>query len=340
MAKSQNYLGVDIGASGIKLVEIANVGGRARLVTYGFSEYSEMQPISQIIANTAEKAKELASLYKQSGATAKMAITGLPMSSVFTTLLTLSNIPPKRLETEIKNKIKKLAPIPEDDLVLDFKKVEMKDMPPGVIKISATAASKKMISKYLEIFKLAGLQLASLETESFALIRSLLGKDMGLSAIVDIGAIKTNILIVKEGVPVIHRTIKIGGAELTENLAEKMKTDLMKAEEIKRAMSMEKMESAHSLFDSMVKSIANEVNYCKELYSEQYNHAIIEKIVLTGGTAMILGIGNSLESATGLRVFYGDPWTRIIYPEDLRPPLDAIGARFAVAIGLAMREII
>ncbi|PIR66358.1 MAG: hypothetical protein COU51_04315 [Parcubacteria group bacterium CG10_big_fil_rev_8_21_14_0_10_36_14] len=340
MPKSQNYLGIDIGASGIKLVELANVGGRARLVTYAFSEYDSAQPIGQIIENTAEKAKELASLYKQSGAKAKMAITGLPMSSVFTTLLTLSNIPPKQLEVEIKNKIKKLAPIPEDDLVLDFKKVEMKDMSADTVKVSVTATSKKMISKYLEIFKSAGLQLASLETESFALIRALLGKDMGLSAIVDIGAIKTNILIVKEGVPVIHRTIKIGGTELTKTLAEKMNTDLTKAEEIKRTMSMEKMEAAHSLFDGMVKSIANEVNYCKELYSQQYKNAIIEKIILTGGTAMILGIGNSLEEATGLRVFYGDPWARIIYPDELRPSLDVIGARFAVAIGLAMREIL
>lgn len=338
MAKILNYLGVDIGASGFKIVELTNEAGRARLKTYGFSIYKE-ENIDAILEKVKEKGTELASLCKEAGVSTKIAITGLPMSSVFTTILSLKEASEKELEIQIKLKAKKLSPIPEEDMVLDWKKVSTKDKE-GLIKISATVASKKMIDKIVALFGTAGFTLQSLETESFALIRSLLGRDKALSIIIDIGAIKTNVLVVKESVPVIHKTIKIGGEDISKMLMEKMKVDQEKAEEIKKNFSLEKMESAMPIIKEITEPIINEIKFCQNLYKEQYNESGIEKLVLTGGTSLILGISEILQKEIGLRVFLGDPWARIIYPEELRPTLDKLGPKLAVAVGLAMRDII
>lgn len=338
MAKSLNYLGVDIGASGVKIVELANDGGRARLATYGFARY-EAKSLKDVLDKPEEKGKELAELCKEAGVKTKQAITGLPMSSVFSTLFTFPQLPPKELEAQIKNKAKKLAPIPEEDLVLDWKKVsETKDK--KMIKISVTAASKKMINNYVGIFKSAGLQLLSLETEAFAMIRSLLGKDKTSSLIVDIGSLKTSVLVVKESAPVIHRTVKTGGQNITKLLSEKMKIDIEKAEEIKKNLSSARLEGVESALQMFVAPIVDEIKYCQGLYAKQYDKEILEKIVLTGGTALILGITDILQKETGFRVFIGDPWARVVYPDDLRPVLDKLGPKFSVAVGLAMRDII
>ena len=265
MAKDMNYLGVDVGASGLKIVEFANDGGRARLITYGYSDY-DTESVKDVLDNPEEKGKELAGLCAEAGVKTKRAITGLPMSSVFSTLFTVENLPPKELETRIKNKLIKLSPIPEKDLVLDWKKVsESEDK--KTIKISVTAASQQMINKYVGLFKAAGFQLASLETEAFAMVRSLLGKDRALSVIVDIGSLKSNILVVKDGVPVIHRTVKTGGKNISQFLAQKMDTDIKKAEEIKKNMSLIKMDGAVDILRTISEPIINEVKYCQNLYT-------------------------------------------------------------------------
>ncbi len=338
MAKDLNYIGVDIGASGIKIVELANEGGRARLITFGFSEY-EAQSATDALDNPEAKGKELAELAAKAGATTKRAVTGLPMASVFSTLFTFPEGTEKGLEDMIKSKAKKLSPIPEDDLVLDWKKLAPQPNE-KMVKVAVTAASRKMIEKYMQLFRASGLTLLSLETEAYALVRALLGKDRAPAMIVDIGSIKTNILMVKDGVPVIHRTVKAGGRDISNFLSEKMKVDLKQAEEMKKNLSLGKLAGAEAALGQIVEPIVNEIKFCESLYNEQYQDGKIEKVVLTGGSSLIVGLSDALRQATGLRVFIGDPWARVIYPDDLRPALDKNGPGLTISVGLAMRDIL
>lgn len=338
MPKNLNYLGVDIGASGIKIVELANDKGRARLLTYGIIEY-EAEKAADNLSDPAAKGRELAELCVKAKTTTKQAVTGLPMASVFSTLFTYPEGTEKGLDEMIKSKIKKLSPIPEDDLVLDWKKLAPAPNE-KIVKIAVTAASRTMINKYVEIFKVAGLTLASLETEAYALVRSLLGKDKAPALIVDIGSIKTNVLVVKEGVPVIHRTVRAGGGDISRVISQKMKIGFEQAEEIKRNLSLSKLNGVEDILKEVAGHIINEIKFCQSLYAEQYTDGTIDKLVLTGGSAQILGLSEIFRAATGLRVFVGDPWARVIYPDDLRPTLDKIGAGMAIGIGLAMRDIL
>ena len=73
---------------------------------------------------------------------------------------------------------------------------------------------------------------------------------------------------------------------------------------------------------------------------EVNNGRSVEKIILAGGSALLPSLTEYFGSTLNLRAFVGDPWARVVYPVDLRPALDTIGARFAVAVGLGMREIV
>jgi len=71
--------------------------------------------------------------------------------------------------------------------------------------------------------------------------------------------------------------------------------------------------------------------------SEQ--EARVEKVILTGGSSSIFGLSDYLKKELKTRVFVGDPWARVIYPQDLKPVLDEIGPSMGIAVGLAMRDI-
>ena len=65
-----------------------------------------------------------------------------------------------------------------------------------------------------------------------------------------------------------------------------------------------------------------------------------EKIILTGGSAFLTNLVSYFSKATGLKTLIGDPWSKIIYPLELKPVLEELGPKLGVAIGLAVREIV
>ena len=65
----------------------------------------------------------------------------------------------------------------------------------------------------------------------------------------------------------------------------------------------------------------------------------MEKIVLAGGSAFLPNLVSYLNSLFNLPVIIGNPWYKVSYPEDLKLVLEEIGSRFAVSIGLALRDI-
>jgi type IV pilus assembly protein PilM len=90
--------------------------------------------------------------------------------------------------------------------------------------------------------------------------------------------------------------------------------------------------------------VLHEIRYLFQLYRSQIANAAgrpssIEKIVLAGGSAYVPGLAQYLAEQLNVPVHLGDPWARIVYPEDLSPIVAEIGPAMAVAVGLAMRQI-
>ncbi|MFA4871794.1 MAG: pilus assembly protein PilM [Patescibacteria group bacterium] len=376
-----SYLGVDLGTSSIKVVEMANFKGRPRLVTYGFSEKKlpDFSNGNDIAANPEEAAAVLSDIGKKSRVTTKKVIAALPNFSVFTSILNLPALSRKELASAISWEAKKIIPIPLEEIILDWKIIaesdEAKALAPGQsavlnnnvaaieersdfsqqvnsikkifskpkknIKVLLTGASKKLVKKYIDIFTKAGFNLLSLETESFALIRSLVGNDKSIISIIDLGAATSSIIIVEKGIPVLNRSIEVGGLMITRAISSSLNINLERAEQFKQDMSMDKETANNSLPQTVDKSfsvILNEIKYTLNLYQEQ-NNKRVEKIILTGGSALLGNLAGYLSKILNINTYVGDPWARVMYPTELKPILDRLGARFAVAIGLSMRDI-
>jgi type IV pilus assembly protein PilM len=362
----KSYLGIDLGVGGMKLVELRSEKGRARLITYAFTErLPDVEP-QNLVDAPKETAELLKKMLQKAKATTTKAVAGLPVASVFSSVITAPKGSDKEMREAIEWQAKKLIPVPLDEMVLDFKVIGSPPkgaVPPPAkgapapapagkkdgaktVPVLITGASKTMVQKYVNVFRQAGVELASLETEAFALIRSLVGKDRATSMIVDIGAVRTNIIIVENGIPYVTRSLDMGGATLTKAMAKALSLDIKAAEQmkndIKSVSTLYPGEGLPKIFENVMLPMLTELQYSMNLYTGQGEEATgrtIEKVILTGGTAALPALATYFSSQLNVRTYLGDPWARVVYPPELRSVIDEIGPRFSVAVGLAMRNI-
>lgn len=367
-SQPQSFVGIDLGAGNIKLVELRNEKGRPRLVTYGTYEV----PLEKITTNDwstrkPEAVSALKELLKQAHVTTNLAVSALPTFSVFSSLISIPALAEKDLENVIRLEAKKVIPLPIDQMILDWKEVGKTDKQDsntqngsdtsngalikeeqkvGEKRILLTAAPKNLVDAYVTIFKSAGLRLLGLETEALALSRALIGRDPSVIMVVDIGAKTTNLSIVEQGIPLVNRGVNFGGEVISNVIAQRMNIKASEAEQWKRDFSIisNQQSSLSQSLSQIMGDVLHEIQYLFQLYRSQFSVNRtggngIEKVVLAGGSAFVPGLANFLAQQLNVPVHLGDPWARIVYPQDLHDVLTEIGPAMAVSAGLASRFI-
>lgn len=344
----QSFLGIDIGTSSIKIVQMGDDSGRPRLMTYGYAKQSIEIIKGDADAHRAEMVALIRQVLKDAHTTTNKVVTALPSFTVFSSIISLPLMTRKELNAAVRWEAKKFVPLPIDDLVLDWKLIrEAKtetptDQAPKNLRVLITAAPKALVKRYVDIMREAGLQLINLETEALAVARSLVGADPAPAMIVDIGETATDIAVMIEGIPLINRSIDVGGATITKSIAQSLNVDAERAEQFKRDFGISAGQQSASqvpkTIEFVVSSIINEIRFVLNLYRGQ-GRPPVEKIVLAGGSAFLLNLSTYIEKSVSIKAFIGDPWARVVYPLELQPVLQEIGPSFAVAVGLSMREI-
>jgi len=330
------------------VVELGLKEKRPKLLTYGFTDkyfgneggdYLENPKLPGLLANVCNKAR----------VKSREAITSLPSHRVATSVIAVMAPTDAELKLAVEVEAAKLIDYSIAEAVLDWRvlKEEIKEVvasgraKPKVKKILVTITRKDLIQKYVDIFKKAGFVLKTLETESYALTRSLVGKDQSAIGIIDIGAERTNITVVHCSTPILTRSISVGGFHLSKVIAEIMGLDINEAEETKKDISRLggwDKDSIPQGVKNLLAPIISEARYSFDLFNKDEKKTI-EKIILTGGSAFFPNLCEYFTKELGVKAFVGDPWARVVYHEDLKGVLSEIGPRFSVAIGLAMREI-
>ncbi len=376
-AKKESYIGVDIGAHGMKMVELKKTKGRAQLWTYGIADEmldihikekkAKVPPEDMMIEGGGERLDRsgpesglftgendprvkkyghmLKALWKQSKVSSNQASASLPVSQVFHAVITLPEVDEKEIDHHVKAKVKKMLPRPIEQMQVVHQVIPGQGEKNKNISLLVTAAPKALINFYTTIFQAAGLQLVDLETEAFALERSLIGKDKATSMIVDIGAERTNFFIIDQGLPITHRSIQTGGDTIDMLLTDKLGMDNKEIMQIKSDISrmpVNEIEQLQSIFSPVIEPIIKEIDYSFNLFLNQIGNEEKkpEKIVLTGGSCVFPFFEHEIKDNFPMRVFIGDPWARVVYQQRLKKILDSIGPRMSVAIGLAMRNIV
>lgn len=355
--ENKSFLGVDIGTTSVKVVELSRKKNeKVKLESYGSLEFAISNKFSEgtlqsstVKISDEQAAKMLVKIIKESNIKARKAVMSAPVFSTFTSVIELPEMSEQEIKSAIEFEAKQCVPVPLSEVVLGWNLIGKKSyesvgngnsFKKNLVLI--VAIPKELSNSFARIAEIAGLELIALETESFALIRSLLGNDKSMSVIVDIGSRSTNISIISGGFIQASRGLEISGAEITKLLAKSMGIDLAKAEEIKKNIGL-KSEGGNkqiaSILISIIDIITGETKRVIDIFLRRDPANKIERIILAGGSAGIPEISKRFAEVTGIKTVIGNPWGRIESPKELQNTLELIGPSFAVAAGLAMREV-
>ena len=345
---STGFVGIDIGFGGIKLVELKMEKGRLRLVTYAYVNLPSESMDQSLLGDVQGTGDLLKKMVEKARITTKRAVVALPISGTFSSILHVPTTDEKAVKEAVQAQAKKLVPLPLEEVALDtvvIDKTAKTDADRAYTRVLMTAAPKSLIQKYTDICKHAGLELNFIEVEAFAEIRALVGKDRATIMIVDIGTLRTNIMIVEQGIPFVMRSIASGGSAMTQTIAKTIGVPVEQAETMKRDIAgLQKFAPTGDLtpvLQVLMKPILEEIRYATSIYESQSNGneaKKIDKIILTGGSSLLPHLSEFITQQTGVNSYLGNPWARIVYPPELKSVIQELGPRFGVVIGCSMHD--
>jgi type IV pilus assembly protein PilM len=263
---------------------------------------------------------------------------------------------PKQLANAIHFRAQEALPIPIDEAVLDYQVLSEHTDEDGVTtrKILLVVAYRELIDRYVSACKKAGLTLAGIDLEAFALLRALAPPQDGTAAnsgaalvAVSVGHERSTFAVSDGRICDFTRVLDWGGSALSVAIARVLDVTPSEAEPVKRQLSLieahpvdgltdEQLNACREAIQKQIQSFARELVSSLQFYQNQPGSLGIGEIALTGGTAHLPGIAEELQRLIGVSVRVGDPLARVRVNRKMADP-EQVGS-LAVAIGLAIED--
>lgn len=346
--KSTSVLGVDIGSSSLKVVQLRREGGTAVLETYGeiaLGPYAGAE-VGQATNLPAEKiAQTLTDLLREANVTTKDAGLSIPFSR---SLLTLVELPrrddPEEQKTVISLEARKYIPVPVQEVQLDWfvvpEAIPEGGAVPTKVKVLLVAVHNDELSLLQQVVEQSGLTASFYEIEIFSTIRSVVDEPVKPVMVLDIGASATKVYVVERGVVALSHNIRQGGQDVTRTIASAHGLEMAKAESLKKEHGFSQGSAPYDrkTVELVFSRIFDEARRAQTRYETAHQKAV-STIVLTGGGGVTKELAAYAQSFFSIEVRVADPFAKTAAPAFMRPVLQEIGPEFAVAVGLALRKL-
>ncbi|OGI62682.1 hypothetical protein A2643_03510 [Candidatus Nomurabacteria bacterium RIFCSPHIGHO2_01_FULL_39_220] len=354
-------VGIDIGSSAIKVVEIKIKEGKIVLETYGsiaLGPYDSLD-VGRVTNLPVEKiAEALQEVLKQSGVTDTTGAFSIPVqSSLIFTIELPKNVKKSEISTIIPIEARKYIPLPITEVSLDYfilpeRESSFEEMnaassnsgtpqkTAGKTSVLIVATQNDAISKYRSIVSLSSLTAAFFEIEIFSSIRANFERELSPVLLIDFGASRTKLSIVEFGMVKNYHTIDRGGADITDSISKSLSLSFAEAEKMKKEFGLFGNLAEKTLADIIkihIDYILSETNNVLLEYEKKYSRTI-SKVIFTGGGSLLKGLAEVAVNNFRAEIEIGHPFNKVNAPEFLRKVLETAGPEFAVALGLALRK--
>ena len=350
-------VGIDIGSSSIKVVELKKKEGKAILETYGsisLGPYSDLD-IGRVTNLTVEKITEaLKEVLKQSGVTSSIAALSIPIqSSLIFTIELPAQITEKEMPSVIPVEARKYIPVPITEVSLDyfllpekepsFEEMHNSEIPSKIDKknVLVVATQNDAVSKYRSIVSQCNLSSSFFEIEVFSSVRSNFEQELSLVLLMDFGASRTKLSLVEFGMVKSYHTIDRGGEDITNAISTSLNIPFIEAEKMKKEFGLFNNPTTKNLSEIIkvhTDYIFSEANSVVLNYEKKYNKTI-SKVILSGGGALLKGLKEVAADNFRAEIELGHPFSKVEAPAFLDKVFLAMGPEFAVSIGLALRKL-
>ena len=346
-----SVVGIDVGTSSIKVVELKKKRDRALLQTYGeisLGPYADTEIGRATKLPTNKLIEALKDVLKEANTATPNSALSIPMYSSMVSIFKMPNLDKGKLAEMIPIEARKYIPVPISEVTLDWFVIpgnpdEDENSPKRkFIEAMVVAIHNDVLSNYSNIVSSAKLSTSFFEVEMFSTIRSTIdSSDLAPVMIIDIGASATKAYISERGVIRDSHIINKGSQSITLNVAEALSVEIDFAEQLKRNYGQNESaqdsvikDSIDWVFDPLFADIKDIILSFQRKYKK-----IVSKAILVGGGSLLTGLPEKAQQKLEVEVHSGDPFSRVEAPAFLTEVLKETGASFSVAIGLALRKL-
>ncbi len=354
-------LGIDIGTSSIKIVEMSSFRNREKLENYGEIAASVLyeKPFRTFEKNTLslsskDIARAIKAIMEEARMRTRQAIFSIPDFSSFFTNFELPPMTQEEIPQAVMYEARRHIPIPLPEVTVDWEIIggQLASHKGSPLKILLIAVPNEVINQYREIAQLANLELLALEAEVFGLLRSLIPEDdKRVISLIDIGAQSTTCSIIEKRSLKKSNSFYTSGNELTEQVAKSLSIDYKTAKELKEKYGLQNIslpsatvsvnaerQSIKEILLPLIDVILREVeNIARNLYQTEGKE--IQKYIVAGGSALVPGLKEYFQGYLKKEVEVAAPFYKIFYPPILEKTVKKMGPAYAIAIGMAQRGL-
>jgi type IV pilus assembly protein PilM len=338
---SEDFFGLDIGSSAVRLVQLRGSGASKSLVKYSYVPIDIKISISDSAADKVKLAEIIKQLVVKSAVSTKNVAVGVPSGKVFTAIADIDRLPAKELANSIKLQADSLIPTPIDESQIDWALIG--DSPTDKTKqeIILTSVPSKYVEERMDMLESIGLNVVAFEPNNLAAARSLAPKDDQTYLVIDFGRRSTDLVVTKSGIPRLTRSIPSGIEAVIRAAKDGLNVDDKQAEQFVFKFGMLKNKLEGQVYQAIVQTVDNlgaEIDKSVKYYSTRYQGDKIAKIIITGGAAFIPELPLFFANKTGLNIEIGNAWRNVAYSQSRQNELLALSNQFAAAVGLAERN--
>ena len=342
-------VGLDIGSSSIKLVEILDASEGYLLNNFSQVPLEKGIIVEGSVVDANALSERIRGLFKISGCKTKRVVTSLSGHKVISKKATFPTLEADDLRQLINDEAGNYLPFDDvKDVSFDFQILGESEGNPGQMDVVLVAAKKDIVQNYADAIQKAGLKAVIMDVDSFALETMYETnydfEEHDVVVLVNIGASITNINVVKGGQSIFTRDVSMGGQSITDSIQEKLSVPFEEAERIKIEAAKE---NAHPGSGSQVNpldfaeplfmEIERSIDYFRSTHGGEY----IKELILSGGSAKIGGIVETLTQRLSIDTQIVNPFQNIAYNKKIFDPvtIEDIGPVAALGIGLALRRV-
>ena len=354
-------VGLKIGASQIAAARVANSNGSPELLQVARIDLPDGVVVGGELRDIEGLAAALKELFAKHKLPKRGVRLGIANNRIGVRTFEITGIDdPRQLANAIRFRAQETLPIPLEEAVLDWQVLsEHVDPESGqaVRRVLLVVAYRELVDRYVLACRQAGIKLAGIDLEAFAMLRALSAppaadapEPTGAQVVVNVGHDRSTFAVSDGRHCEFTRVLGWGGQSLSVAIARALDMTPSEATPIKHALSLvatyappdgvsvESMNTARDAVNRELQSFARELVSSLRFYQNQPGSLGIGELVLTGGTAHLPGFADELNRMIGVRVRVGDPLNRVVIPKKFREPDEYSLGSLTVAIGLGIED--
>ena len=348
--KKKGLVGVDIGSSAIKVVEL-KVGGKGgaeyQLVNLGLEPLPPEAIVDGAIMDSGAVIDAVQRLFAAQKMKTPDVATGVSGNAVIVKKISLPQMSPEELSESIHWEAEQYIPFDIQDVAIDYEVIEGGGGEGGNMDVLLVAVKKDKISDYTSAITQAGKTPQIVDVDVFALQNCYevnYGVDPGrVLALLNVGASIMNINIIKGATSIFNRDIAVGGNQYTDAVQKELNLSFEQAESLKKGGRVEgaAVENLPPILQGVSENIALEIQKTFDFFKATSSEDRIDRIFLSGGTSKVHGLRDLLAERFDAGVEILNPFNNVTYnPRDFDPDfINEIGPQAAIAVGLAVRKV-